>query len=472
MTLKNSICLLLITVVFELAGQNLMEEMTFPDKLRSKGDTFYLTSPAWDKVRSFYITREDTVNWGTFGYEGVSMQIWTDIDTIEVHHVNYPYRQLVRIPVASPRDTTICILRFQASSSDFSDDYVAEKNKISLEIPETYELANVILYLSACSGLTRNHPETDYTKRLEDHFGSLRNHRLIKTLNNLCEDGDFWRVYYGFRENSVCFRFENERLVYDTPYKQVYYDRTWINGGYFRSLLYMVQDFVDKSNFREFYRQNRAYYEQLEMRQSQLLPLKQMWEWLEKEFPQRMNSYKVVFSPLIGGSHSTQNFWRGELMDPYFREAVMYINSPEAIDQNDSYSELLREGLMSGIVFTEIDHNYVNPTSRDHIDAIKTLIDDKDFWATEEAQQNYSSEYAIFNEYMTHALFCLYVIEHYKDEVAQQVVESRVRLMERRGYPKFEAFNNKLLALSSNRKETLFDSYPTLIKAMNQLKQK
>ena len=258
--------------------------------------------------------------------------------------------------------------------------------------------------------------------------------------------------------------------MYDTPYKHVWYDDSWVEGGYFRDLLYLVQDFVEQSNFRTFYQEHAAYYEALELRQSQLLPLNQMWAWIEKEFPQRMQAYKVVFSPLIVGSHSTQNFFRGPLFTPFFREAVMYINSPEAIDQREAYSEVLKEGLMSGIVFTEIDHNYVNPTSEESIDLIKALIDDKDFWATEEAQRGYSSEYAIFNEYMTHALFCLYVAETYETEVAEQVITRRNRLMDRRGFTKFTPFNSLLLELMRDREGTVYESYDQLIAEMEALK--
>lgn len=462
-------CLFAWAMPSALSAQNLMEEMTFPGTLRSEGDTLYLTSPGWGEVIKEYITREDTINWGTYGHEGVTMTVWTDVDTLTIHHVNYPNRQFVRIPVASLQDTTVCIIRFQSSSSAYSDDYVQASEKVRFEIPEAYELANIILYLTNCSELTYNHPNTDYTERVEAHFGAFRHHRLIRTLNKLCE-GDYWQVYYGFRENGVCFRFEGDRLLYDTPYKHVYYDQSGVSGGHFRNLLYLIQGFAKESGFREFYRENQAYYEGLELRQSQLLPLEQMWDWLEKEFPQRMNAYKVVFSPLIGGSHSTQNFFRGELFDPFFREAVMYINSPEAIDQSDQYAEVLKEGLMSGIVFTEIDHNYVNPTSQNYMEQIKALIDDKDFWATAAAQQNYSSEYSIFNEYMTHSLFCLYVIEHYEEAVASQVIERRIRLMERRGYPKFALFNNKLVELMTDRQRTVFDAYGELIEAMATLK--
>jgi hypothetical protein len=241
-------------------------------------------------------------------------------------------------------------------------------------------------------------------------------------------------------------------------------------GGQFRNMLYLIQDFADQSNFRDFYNNNLDYYGKLKERESKLLPIDQMWSWLEREFPQRMDSYKIIFSPLIGGSHSTQKFQKGFFKDPEFQESVMFINSAESLDLNLQYSEELKEGLMSGIVFTEIDHNYVNPTSDQHIELIKSLFQNRDFWATKEAQQNYSSEYAIFNEYMTHSIFCLYVMENYAQELANTIIDQRIRLMEGRGYMKFKEFNKRLVKLMKDNPKTIFESYADVFKVMKTIK--
>jgi hypothetical protein len=453
-------------------AQNLESEMLYPDTLRSSQDSFYVNSPKFDKIWSHPISRKDTLNLGTSGYKGVSMTIWTDIDTIRIPHVNYPSRQLVKIPLLSQKDTALCIIRFQPNSSNFTDEYVEkQRNLFDIQILETYELANIALYLSNCSRKTGNHPKTEYTKKIDEYFAPYRNHKLIQVLNNNCRDDKYWSTYYGFRENSICFSFDkDDYLNYNTSYKHVYWDDTYLFGGQFRNILYLIQDFSSQSNFRKFYKENKDYYQKLVNRQKEILPIKEMWLWLENEFPQKMNSYKIIFSSLIGGSHSTQKFHKGFFREPEFQECVMFVNSPEGIDSNREYSEELKEGLMSGIVFTEIDHNYVNPTSRENLNAIKELLKQKDFWATTEAQQNYSSEYAIFNEYMTHSIFCLYIKEKYAKNVGREIIQKRVKLMNRRGYPKFEQFNNILLKTMSNNQKSVYDSYEEIINEMKQIK--
>src|SRR5690606_2091926 len=125
----------------------------------------------------------------------------------------------------------------------------------------------------------------------------------------------------------------------------------------------LVEDFARQSGFRKFYKSNAAYYARQIKRQKELMPVRNMWQWLEEKFPgTKYQSYKIVFSPLIGGSHSTQNFV-AYYEDSFFKESVMFVCGPDRYDQSAELSEKQKEGLLSGIVFTEIDHNYVNRVS-------------------------------------------------------------------------------------------------------------
>jgi len=76
-----------------------------------------------------------------------------------------------------------------------------------------------------------------------------------------------------------------------------------------------------------------------------------MWDWLQERFPDRYNSYKIYFSPLVGGAHATQNF-----SDSGYRETVMFVNAPIFADTSTSMENEIDA---SRTIFTEIDHNYV-----------------------------------------------------------------------------------------------------------------
>jgi hypothetical protein len=470
--MRTVLTLLMVTISSVVFCQNTQDRITFPDTLWAKNDSFYVKATSWEKEWAFSTTKSDTIDLGTDGYKGIKVKVWTDTDTLDIPYVNSPNEQWIFIPIASIKDTTIYRLRFNPQYSIFTKNYIDQNLKnTTFQIPEVYELANIILYLTECSVLTKNHPmDFEYSKRVNEHFSKFSNHPLIKILNSKCLNNHHWTTYYGFRENSICFEFdEDDFLSYSTPYKHAWSDNSEVYGGEFRNLLYLVQDFVEKTDFRTFYKLNTDYYESLERRQVELQPISKMWKWLEKEFPQKYDHYKVIFSPLIEGSHSTQKFYKGNYKDPEFQECIMFVNSSESLDSNVKYDEDLKVGLASGVVFTEIDHNYVNPTSKENIKDIKKLIGQKDKWATKEAQNNYSSEYAIFNEYMTHSLFCLYVEEHYSGIIKDQITKKRIQLMERRGYPKFEKFNSIVLDELRNRKETIYIVYPKLINALKEI---
>lgn len=104
------------------------------------------------------------------------------------------------------------------------------------------------------------------------------------------------------------------------------------------------------------------------------------------------------------------------------------------------------------------------------IKAIRDLIKNKDLWATKNAQENYRTEYAIFNEYMTHSLYCLYVKENYKEKEGSEIVNQRIKLMERRGFFKFDQFNEKLIHLLKGRTKTISEMYPAAIEIMKEIK--
>jgi len=394
--MKYSIFTLIIISFQNVFSQNIETRILYPDTLFTINDTFYVSG----FEQPFVTYKSDTINIGTDGLKGKFFKVWTHEDMITIPYVNAPYEQFVYMPIASLKDTTLCRLAFYRQTSDFSEVYTTKSvGEVTFQIPEVYELANVILYLTECSELTKNHPiDFEYSKRVNVHFNKFRDHPLIRILNDKCLNNQHWTTYYGFRENSICFMFdEDDFLSYTTPYKHAWWDNSEIHGGEFRNLLYLVQDFVDKTDFRSFYKHNANYYKSLEIRQEELQPIRKMWKWLEKEFPQKYDHYKVILSPLIERSHSTQKFYKEGNEDPEFQECIMFVNSSESIDSNMDYDEDLKVGLSSGIVFTEIDHNYVNPTSRENLKGIKNLFSQKDKWATKEAQNNYSSEYAIFN---------------------------------------------------------------------------
>ena len=113
----------------------------------------------------------------------------------------------------------------------------------------------------------------------------------------------------------------------------------------------------------------------------------------------------------------------------------------------EEYSLALNELLAGWIVFTEIDHNYVNPVSDKNLAYIDRVFSNREVWAQGEVTQAYPDPYAVFNEYMTFGLYTLYAMDNYSEEDVMKFLpmfESMVQDV--RGFVRFKDFNRALLA--------------------------
>jgi hypothetical protein len=200
----------------------------------------------------------------------------------------------------------------------------------------------------------------------------------------------------------------------------------------------IFEDFAKKSNFREFYKNHKTYYDDLIKTYNQLNPISKMQNWLDQKFGFGYGSYVVYFSPFVYGAHSTQN-----IQSNGFTQSFMFIAKAE---MDKAYSNVMNELLESRRVFTEIDHNYVNPISDKYLARINKSFSNRDIWAKGEATSMYNNPYAVFNEYMTWAVYSMYVNDNYLQKDLEEYLPKVEKQMEdSRGYIAFKKFNRTLL---------------------------
>ena len=313
---------------------------------------------------------------------------------------------------------------------------------VTVEIPEAYELAHVVLSLTA---FAERHPHTvlrrgAYWEEVRRHFAPYRDHPLVGRLNaELQGDGD-WRRYLYFRESAAAWAFDGDRLVPSGRYPMPIFG----GGDPFAEHRALVEDFAAATGFRAFHAGHRARHDDQVRRYVADVPLEAMWQWLEARFPQRYDRYRVVFSPLSYGTHSTQRYDGGGV-----RQTIMFVAGPDV--PADTVPPAVRAAELARIVFTEIDHNYVNPTTDRHRAAVDAALADWRTW-NQDPDRTYESAYATFNEYMTWGVFSLWARQAYDAPTFARVVADVERLMEtRRGFVRFAAFNRELLRLYAER---------------------
>jgi hypothetical protein len=118
------------------------------------------------------------------------------------------------------------------------------------------------------------------------------------------------------------------------------------------------------------------------------------------------------------------------------------------------------------MVFTEIDHNYCNPVSSKYQNEIDSIFSDSSKWIKKTGNVEVYPTGAIFNEYISHAVYLLYARDRFHDKDFDVTKKNRVDLLVRiRKYCKFKQFSNELLKLykHKNPAEKVSDLFPKMI---------
>jgi hypothetical protein len=172
---------------------------------------------------------------------------------------------------------------------------------------------------------------------------------------------------------------------------------------------------------------------------------------LDAKFGFSYGSYKVYFSPLVYGAHSTQKF-----SDNGFEQTIMFVARAE---MNSAESASMNELSESRVVFTEIDHNYVNPVSDTFRSAIESAFSNRDIWAHGQQPSWYRNPYMVFNEYMTFAVYSLYILDNYGESTLDEFLPKMVKQMESRGFIAFKDFTKTLIHLYQKDKNQPMSRY-------------
>ncbi len=334
----------------------------------------------------------------------------------------------------------------------FTQEYIDRyRDKFIVEIKEVSELVNILVALHQDMGVDSNIVDmrTDYYQEVREYFAPYLDHPMMDTIHQYITglhemEGMNYQVfstesyyyYYRLKMNACAYHFNAAGEI--------------VNEGYIKRLAggdaaldpmrdaALMADFAKKSNFRQFYHDHKPYYEELISVYRQLNPIDQMQKWLEQKYGFAYGNYTVYFSPLIGGAHST-----GRASDKGFEQTFMFISAAEV---NDKYSLVQNELFESRVVFTEIDHNFVNLVSNKFLDQIEPIFTNREKWAPKENSSMYSTPFSVFNEYMTFGVYSLYVDDHFSEKELETFLPYMEKSMcEGRGFVEFRSFNREIL---------------------------
>ena len=338
-------------------------------------------------------------------------------------------------------------------SVNFSDEYILQhKGKYFIEIPDVYELAHVVMAVKYQNS-NNNYfirKNTSYFEELLIYFNQYKDSEIFEKFSY--SETDF-SENYAFRSNSYAYTLDNNYIS-----SKGIYPKIW-SPDIFKSLKNDVESFALKSDFNDFYLSHLDFYQSQISLYDSLIPINDIWQWLEEQFSSRYDCYKILISPLTTGSHNTNRF---EV--PEYKETIMFVSG---LNKETNSLDTANIALNIRYVFTEIDHNYVNPVSDKYSNEITISMSNLRTWKSENQINGlYDNAYKIFNEYMTWAVYDLYISEKYPGNTFENIRQTTISKMENsRGFIKFQEFEDYLISLYRNRTDTekIEDFYPQLL---------
>jgi hypothetical protein len=361
----------------------------------------------------------------------------------------------------SKGDTVTCVFTTQklVKPASFSDKYKAEnEGRTVIEIPEVYELVNIIFALTEYGKTGAIEKSTNYYKTVMDHFTPYNQDPSVRAADSLLKfSPEFF--YLHLKMDSYAYVFSENKIINGGVY-----DR--IGSGDKNELEYyipLLEKFAKTSGFRAFYRDNLNYYSSLKKDFKNNINTADMKSWLEKQFPTtKYSAIKVIFSPLVGWNQSASQF-----ADNGFTEAQAHVNYPFIDNEDKKLPADVLKGKRMKIVFTEINHAYLNPEAEKHQKAIGDALKDLSRWTISgKPSSNYNNSLACFEEYMNYGLVALYYSDIFNKEAFNSLnIAIEKNMVDFRGFQRFKEFNQELLRLYRNRKpgQTVADLYPAII---------
>lgn len=317
----------------------------------------------------------------------------------------------------------------------FSISIWSQKN-IKIELPEGYELGNIILALT-------EYGKTDpydvqkippYYDEIITYFSPVKDHPLLKKVNYSRKD---WKKFLGFRTDFYAFSFDEKGLLKrDYPFNSFGPKEVDEN-------LELINDFVKKSNYRTFYKDHQSFYNSLINNYKDYYFINESYAFLDKIAGRPANdnsrTYAIAISPLVGG----QNCHRD-------------INSSLTVDFPNIGQDLILGNLKGNIaqriidnhtIFSEIDHGYVNPISDQYSDKIKENFSLNN-WDKNSGYSGINS----FNEYMTWAVYDLFIRENFPEQKVDSISTIYYKTNITRGFIAQNLFSEKLIELYKSNK--------------------
>ncbi len=419
------------------------------------GNDFY--KDAWNMKPNTPQTADDIPS--EVAENGTLFAVITDLDSVG-YVIKRGQKQLFCV-VLNEKDSVWGILKGSLPKGSFSEAYKKKYNgKTIIEVPEPYELINVIMAITP-TGIR----DSDLIEHTANHYGALiqqfspfKSHRAVVVMDSLLKAD----MYYDIKMDAYSLVFNGDKLDRKKEYDRI----SWGNDNTILPYVTLFEDFAKKSNFRSFYQKNKPYYARMIRAYRDSLGVPQMQEWLNLNFPAtRKNCTKIIFSPLVNANQSATGFENDS-----FAEAQAHVDFPN-FWYNPKTSKLSEKGFnirRGNIVFTELNHGFENPEfeTEKNLAELRAMNINLDFFKDNIKMKAYNNPLSCIEEYMNWALVSLRFMDiGPKEDWENFFTDVENNQQNRRGFIQFKAFNRFLIKAYQERTkgQTVADLYPQIL---------
>jgi outer membrane protein assembly factor BamB len=389
---------------------------------------------------------------------------YTDVDSISINvELGKSYDFIIEW------NNKLCYQRLTGSkfvpAAIFNEEYIrTRRGKIFIDIPPAYELINAAIAMTSFGKKNTNfvYQKSEYYQRVMDWFNEFAEHPFVASLDSVLLSNSGY--YASLKMNGNAFVFDNNGQIQRSPV----FDRTGFRYQSSNTLMPFfesMRSFASETRFIDFYYQNSDTYENLISVYRDSIDIKGMREWLQNHFPgtESYDTYNIIFSPLVAYNQSTTWFESNG-----FKELQPHVNFPYRRDITNvlplsKTSEYIYRGT---IVFTELNHGYINPEADKYGSRIGDAVSNRKIWVDSTQSPGYYRGTAVFNEYMNWGLISLRILDYVPQEEQEKLITKLERTMVRgRSFIRFKEFNRFLIDIYRNRDHgtTIADLYPWII---------
>lgn len=358
---------------------------------------------------------------------------------------------LIVVLVAAALGLACVPVTAQPSTVTFPPEYIAaHKGRNAYVVSPALELANIIVAVAFRDAEMRHHPlrrQTAYYEEVLAYFSPYATHPVFDAVGL---DPDNLYTYTLLRNSSYRWYLCGDDWCHDE------FLGKWWRGDkrdVFTENVEPIADFARETGFQAFYEAHQPYYETLAEIYETRVNLDEMIRWLTSNFGGHYDAYTILFSPLIIGNQTTTRKVGSD-----FSQVFMIVDPPAEVEDMTKALNSFKW------VFTELDHQFVNPVSDQYAERIQSIFGDRELWTAGKQSSGYKNGLSIFNEYMTWAVYIAYVDDHFDASVAEVHTVAVVEFMEdKRGFPLYGEFVAELQSLRGVGDNPISQLYPSML---------